>query len=280
MPSGRKDPSSPSVALEVVSRGPVDDHLGRPPLLFVHGLAGAAWIWQEAWLDRAAEAGWPVQAVSLRGHGGSAGRGRRWKITIDDYARDVEQVASRLPEPPVLVAHSLGAVVVGRVIARRPVRAVVMLVPVGVTHGLGTLVHNVRRIPVQVVRMVAARPLRLTADDILNVLATHDPVRAQRYIARLEDEPPLPQYQLVFHLPPGPPVGHPPVLVYGAELDKLVPYGDADRTAAYYGTKVRMLSGTGHYVMLDAARDTVLDTVLADLTDALNVDTDQAGGRR
>ena len=137
MPAGPKQSSSPSVELEVVSREPVRTHPGRPPLLFVHGLAGAAWIWQETWLDRAAEAGWSAHAVSLRGHGGSAGREHRWRITLDDYARDVQQVASGLPEPPVLVAHSLGAVVAGRLIARQPVPAVVLLVPVAVTHGLG-----------------------------------------------------------------------------------------------------------------------------------------------
>lgn len=260
--------------LEVVSREPAHARPGLPPLLFVHGLAGAAWIWEEAWLGRAASAGWSAHAVSLRGHGRSAGREHRWRISLADYVRDVQQVASGLPQPPVLVAHSLGAVVVGRVVARQHVPAVVMLAPVAVTHGLGTLGHNIPRIPGQLVRMVAGQPLRLTSDDILNVLAARDPGQAQRYIARLDDEPPVPQYQLAFHAPPGPPVGDPPVLVYGAEHDRLVPHADAARTAAYYGTTVRVLPGSGHYVMLDAARDQVLDTVLADLAAAVNPDAD------
>ncbi len=188
-----------------------------------------------------------------------------------DYAHDVVQVASGLPAPPVIVAHSLGCVVASRVIARHRVPAAVMLVPVGVTHGLGTLLHNVPRIPGQVARMVAGQPLRLSTDDILNVLAAQDPAQAQDYIDRLDSEPPVPQYQLPFHGPPGRPMGNPPVLVYGAEHDHLVPHGDAERTAAYYGTVVRDLPGTGHYVMLDAARDAVLDTVLDDLTEALGL---------
>jgi pimeloyl-ACP methyl ester carboxylesterase len=213
--------------------------------------------------------------VSLRAHGASAGREHRRRISLNDYAQDVHQVASRLTEPPVLVAHSLGAVVVGRVIARQPVPAAVMLVPGAVTHGLGTLVNNVPRIPGQLARMVAGQPLRLTTDHILNVLAARDPQQAQHYIDRLDDEPPVPQYQLAFHAPPGRPVGDPSVLVYGAEHDRLVPRGDAERTAAYYGTTVSVLPGTGHYVMLDAARDQVLDTVLADLAAALNPDANR-----
>ena len=69
-------------------------------------------------------------------------------------------------------------------------------------------------------------------------------------------------------------MGGPPVLVYGAEHDRLVPHGDAERTAAYYGTEVRVLPETGHYVMLDAGRDQVLDTVLADLAATLDLDAD------
>lgn len=272
MPDRLKRPPPPPVDVEVVSREPADAVPGRPPLLFVHGLGGAAWIWEEAWLGRAADAGWSAHAVSLRGHGASAGREHRWRISLADYVRDVRQVASALPEPPVLVAHSLGAVVVGQVIARQPVPAVVMLVPVAVTHGFGTLAHNLPRIPGQMLRMVAGQPLRLSADDILNVLAARDPAQAHRYIARLDDEPPVPQYQLAFHVPPGPPRGDPPVLVYGAEHDRLVPTRDAERTAAYYGTTVRELPGTGHYVMLDDARDTALDTVLADLDAVLDLD--------
>lgn len=265
-PAGSRD-----VAIEVLSREPAQPRPDRPALLFVHGLAGAAWIWAESWLDRAADAGWSAHGLSLRAHGRSGGAEHRWRVTMRDYADDVMNVASGLPAPPVIVAHSLGCVVAGRVIARYRVPAAVLIVPVGVTHGFGTLLHNVPRIPGQLARMVAGQPLRLSTGDILNVLAEQDRARAQAYIDRLDSEPPLPQHQLAFHTPPGRPVGNPAVLVYGAEHDTLVPHGDAERTAAYYGTVVRDVPGTGHYVMLDAARDAVLDTVLDDLTQVLGL---------
>ena len=59
------------------------------------------------------------------------------------------------------------------------------------------------------------------------------------------------------------------VLVFGAERDTLVPTGDVERTAAYYGTTVRWLPGIGHDVMLDAGHERALDAVLSDVTDAL-----------
>ena len=37
---------------------------GKPPLLFVHGLAHGAWCFAEHWLPAAAEHGFPAYAVS------------------------------------------------------------------------------------------------------------------------------------------------------------------------------------------------------------------------
>jgi hypothetical protein len=49
MARDRTDHTSSSL-VEVVSREPAEPQPARPPLVFVHGLAGAAWIWEEAWL--------------------------------------------------------------------------------------------------------------------------------------------------------------------------------------------------------------------------------------
>ena len=98
-----------------------------PTLLLVHGLTESAAAWPDA------VAGWSsryhVLAVDLRGHGMSP----RWDD--DSLARapqtlqeDLERVISSLPEPPVVVAHSLGGLMSLRVGVARPdlVRALVL----------------------------------------------------------------------------------------------------------------------------------------------------------
>jgi pimeloyl-ACP methyl ester carboxylesterase len=255
----------PPVQREVLNREPTEPVPGRPPLLFVHGLAHAAWCW-EPWLEQAAADGWSAHALSLRAHGGSGGRERRVRVSLREYVHDVLQEAVRLPRPPVLVAHSLGCVVASKVIARYPVAAAVLLTPIGVTHGLGTLVHNAGRNPRHVARMVAGQPVRLTSDDLFHDL---DADSCAEHVGRLDDEPPIVQYQLAFHGPPGRPVGNPPVLVVGADRDTLVPRVDVERTAAYYGTSVRWLPDIGHDVMLDRGQEDAWAQVLADLTEAL-----------
>jgi pimeloyl-ACP methyl ester carboxylesterase len=242
---------------------------GRPPLLFVHGLGHGAWCWAESWMPRAAESGWSAYAVSLRAHGGSGGRDRRHRVRLAEYEHDLLQTAVSLPRPPVVVAHSLGCVVASRVAARYPFAAIVLLTPVGVTHGLDLLAHTARRAPLHVARMTAGLPVRLRAVDLFHHL---DASTARGYVDRLDDEPPLAQLQIIARRPPAAPVGSPPVLVYGAAHDTLVPAGGVERTARFYGVPVRWLPDIGHDVMLDTGSEHALDTVLSDLSEVLGDD--------
>jgi pimeloyl-ACP methyl ester carboxylesterase len=257
---------APAVTREVRHAEP-EQPSERPPLLFVHGLAHGAWCWDEGWLTGAAERGWSAHAVSLRAHGASGGRERRRRTRLSEYEHDLLQEAARLPRPPVVVAHSLGCVVAARVAARYPFAAVVLLAPVDVTQGLDLLAHTARRAPLHVARMTAGLPVQLTDADLFHGL---DDASARAHLARLDPEPPLVQLQILLRRPPGTPVGRPPVLVYGAEHDTLVPARGVERTARFYGVPARWLPDIGHDVMLDEGSKRALETVLSDLESALD----------
>jgi len=261
-------PATP-VDREVLSAEPTPSDAGpsdRPPLLFVHGLQHGAWCWAESWLPRAAAAGWSAHALSLRAHGGSGGRDRRRRTRLSDYEHDVLQEAVRLPRPPVVVAHSLGCIVASRVAARYPFAAVVLLTPVGVDHAVDLLGRTVLRAPQHVARMSVGLPVHLSEVDLFAGLP---PASASELVSRLDPEPPLVQLQLLVRRPPRPAVQNPPVLVYGAQRDVLVPASGVERTARFYGTHARWLPDIGHDVMLDAGNEAALDTVLHDLSEVL-----------
>ena len=118
--------------LEVRSCLPVrgDGNGRKPPLLFVHGGYCDAWCWAPHFLPWFAARGYAAHALSLRGHGASGGRETMFVTGLDDFAADVEHVAAGLPMPPVLIGHSMGAAVIERLLATRPVRAAALLSPV------------------------------------------------------------------------------------------------------------------------------------------------------
>ena len=89
----------------------------------------ATWVWVRHFLPFFADRGYEAHALSLRGHGASEGHEllKFWRLW--DYVADVEQVASALPRPPVLIGHSMSGMVVQKVLHRRPGPAAVLLAP-------------------------------------------------------------------------------------------------------------------------------------------------------
>jgi pimeloyl-ACP methyl ester carboxylesterase len=250
-------PPRPVSHREVISAVP-DVDSGRPPLLMVHGLAHAAWCFGEHWVPAAAAQGWPAHAVSLRGHGGSAGARHLRTTTTRDYVHDVLQTITDLPEPPVLIGHSNGALVAQLVAERYPVRGLVLLTPAPLHSAVGDLVAIGRDRPADLARAVVGRTLSM-APDIL--FAGLDPQTAQAYSDRTGLESPLVQWELLLRRRVGP--IRCPVLVIGTPQDRLVRPADVQRTADAYGVEPVWFPGMGHDVMLDVGWDRVLDTVLA-----------------
>jgi pimeloyl-ACP methyl ester carboxylesterase len=250
-------PSAPVAHREVISALPAED-TGRPPLLMVHGIAHAAWCYGEHWVPAAAEAGWPAYALSLRGHGGSGGARHLKRTLMRDYVHDVLQTITELPAPPVLIGHSMGALVAQLVAERYPLRGLVLLTPAPAHSAIGSLMAVAKDRPADALGATVGRTLSMEPEILFEGL---DRPTAQAYSARTQTESPLVQWELLLRRRIGP--VRCPVLVIGTPGDRLVRPADVQRTAEAYGVEPVWFPGMGHDVMLDAGWDRVLDTVLA-----------------
>lgn len=246
-------PTQP-VHLEVIARDVPDSD--SPPLLFLHGLGHAAWCYAEHWQEAAAARGYSSYALSYRGHGGSGGQNDLRRATLRDYVHDVLQVITTLPQPPVVIAHSLGTLVAQRLLQRYPARAGVLMTPIPAGGIPGTVVQGMRRKPVDFTKAVLGATLRFSADDLFSDLP---PEVARGYVSRIGRESPWAQYAMLRPERLGPPLC--PVLVVGAEDDRLVAAADVERCARALGTQPLWVPG-GHDVMLDGSCPDVLDTIL------------------
>lgn len=229
----------------------------KPPVLFVHGVAHAAWVFHEYWMAPTVERGYPAYSLSLRGHGGSAGHCKLRQTMMRDYVHDIMQTITELPQPPVLVGHSMGALLAQLVAERYPVRALVLLTPAPAHGGLAALGKMFRQWPLDTLGVIGGRTLPMRRDTLFTGL---DESTGERFAARMGRESPLAQYELLRRRSIGPIAA--PVLVIGAEHDALVPAGDVRRTAARFGVQPVWMRGMGHDVMLDAGWDRTLNVVL------------------
>jgi pimeloyl-ACP methyl ester carboxylesterase len=248
--------------LELRSRLPSRANGRKPPLLFVHGGYSDSWCWDAFFLPWFARQGYAAHAVSLRGHGASAGSEMLFIAGLDDYAADVERAVAQLPSPPVLIGHSMGAAVVERLLSTRPVRAAALLAPVPPAGLLTIAARLATERPDYLMSMMHLDGTRLSSHvlDTLRPYYFSDDVapeilaEATRHLGA-ESPRALLDLSLRLHwqLPERNGV---PVLVLGAEGDRIATADDVAATARHHGVMAVMLPGLAHMMMLERKWET------------------------
>lgn len=77
------------------------------PIVMQHGMWHGAWCW-EPWQRLLAEWGWESHAHSLPGHAKSDRQRPVWLCTLDYYLAFFKREIERMPDPPVVMGHSMG----------------------------------------------------------------------------------------------------------------------------------------------------------------------------
>ncbi|MEQ8700185.1 MAG: alpha/beta hydrolase [Bauldia litoralis] len=103
----------------------------RPTVLFIHGMWGGGHQWAD-WQAFFGERGFDTRAPTLRHHDvdpAGAPPEALGKVSLLDYAADLEAEIDALPDKPILVGHSMGALIAQILAARGRCKAAVFLTP-------------------------------------------------------------------------------------------------------------------------------------------------------
>lgn len=241
--------------LEVLAHGPQGRPAASPPLLFVHGAYVAAWCWEEHFLPWFAARGHAAYALSLSGHGASRRREHLDSYSIDDYVRDVAEVAAALPEPPVLIGHSMGGLVIQKYLEEHAAPAAVLLAsvpPQGLWSSAFGLMFRKPSVLQDLNRMMEGGhpPVEGLRDALF-----HQPVdqgALLSYYRRSQPESHRAIWDMtLFNLPRPHLLTGIPMLVLGASHDHLIPPSQVELTAHTYGVKAEIFPEMGHGMMLE-----------------------------
>jgi len=247
----------PEPHLEIRSHLPDGRSRGRPPLLFVHGGFCDGWYWEPHFLPWFAAQGYASHALSLRGHGRSGGRDTLFLAGLDDYAADVERVASELTEPPVLIGHSMGAAVIERLLATHPVRAAALLAPVPPAGLLLVASRLATERPDYFLHVTQLDPAHLTR-RVLQALQPYyfspdvDPQVLREAVRHIGQESPRAIFDLSLRLHwQLPERNETPVFVLGAQGDRICTPDDVRATARHHSVEPVLIEGLAHMLMLE-----------------------------
>jgi pimeloyl-ACP methyl ester carboxylesterase len=235
-----------------------------PPVLFVHGLWHGAWCWDEHFVPWFREHGYDASAVTLRRHDQPHAPGLR-TTRIREYVEDVAAAAANMPEPPVVVGHSMGGFVTQLYLAEHPAPAAALLASIPPSGIFGAT------------RRAAMRhPLRFLASNVTLSLygLVRTPERASemffspevpaadvaRYQSKMTDDAFAAYLDMLFFVRPKVSEIKTPILVIGGEKDWTITRPDVESTARAYGAEMAMFPAS-HDLMLEPCWESVAQRI-------------------
>jgi len=238
----------------------------RPPILMIHGAYTHAGSWRHTFMPWFAARGHDVHALSLRGHGGSDGRGLIDAWGLDDYRNDVERALAAIGRPAIVFGSSMGGLVLQRLLAlgTRPLAAVLLgsVPPAGLMASMS--------------RMAIKRPQSLGSlvqlamgvrhgRGMLELLA-HDPMPMDDesdVLRLLGRESGRALWEMTWTPMPVRPDGNRgvPMLAIHGEQDLMIPPSALDEITRCWQAEPLRVTGVGHVPMIERRWRTVAGAI-------------------
>ncbi len=258
-----------------------------PVIVFVHGmyLNGESW---QPWIDRAAARGHDSLAPSWPFHDGDPaqlratirpGLGRLTFGAVVDY---LKAVIDALPEPPVLVGHSIGGLAVQKLLHDGYGRAAVAISSAP-PQGVLTLAPDFFRANWPHVNPFAgSRPIEMTRErfhwTFCTTMTRADSDARVRPLRRPgePERPAIDPHRSGAHRLQGP---HPPLLMLAGDTDHLTPEHLVRRNAARYTqpVEVRTFPGRAHFICNQPGWEEVADAAFEWIDDPPGSDGSRLG---
>ena len=232
-----------------------------PPLLFVHGYFGLA-IAFERMMARMTSKGHRCVAIDLRGHGDSALDGDLGKVSIHDYADDVDRVA-RLLGDPIIVGHSMGGLLAQLAAVRGVAKGIVLLSPAP-PRGIPVLsfklaIHQARYMPA----ILTSRVVVPGRSDLRILVLNRVPEAEREMLLDLmvPDSGRAALQMSILGVPVDRGQVKVPTLVIAGDQDLFIPLSRGRRVAARYNAPIRVAPGRGHMLIIEPGYEELCDWI-------------------
>jgi pimeloyl-ACP methyl ester carboxylesterase len=228
-------------------------------VLLIHGALHGPWCW-DGFARHLAAQGHEIRAVDLRPRKGM------WR-RVRGYVEEAERTAAAFATPPILVGHSLGGLVVQKLLEGNAAPGGVLMACPLPGGALRAVARQWLRHPGPMLRAGLTRRFRpLVATPALVRAHFFTPDTPQDIVdgcfAQLEDDSAFALFATQATWP-RPSRVTAPILVLGATRDAMVSAGSIRRTARAYRTEAEIFPGLGHDMMLDRGWEAVAERIAA-----------------
>ncbi len=240
----------------------------RPPVVLVHGLFGAAWYFSryQTFLARRGHASY---AVNLCGRAGSRPVADLGRTSVAEYVADAEDAMRAAAADsggalPIVLGHSMGGLIVQKMVETVPARAAVLLCSAP-PRGIPVLGWKLlwKQIP-YLGDVVLSRAMTPDADDLIELMGSRftEAERAEVSGGFLPDSGLAGREMLLGKITVDAARVRTPLLVVGAGNDRLVPPSVARKLARRYKAPLVMHEGMGHFLVMEEGWEKVIGGIV------------------
>ena len=232
----------------------------KPTLLFLHGAFVTHEPWRP-WLERFGARGFPGIAPARRGRlgrGPAEARGLRFQ----DYLDDTLAALDALPEPPIVVGHSLGGLLAQKVAELGRVRAMVLVCPVPAAMLTAQAVALPAYLPM-LPRILSGAPVIPTngACSRLALNAMPETDRAAEHASLVHESGTVYRELMMGAIKVDPTRIKCPTLVVGGAQDHIISTDLLRFTSERYGAELQLYPEHAHWILAEPGWELVADRI-------------------
>ena len=227
---------------------------GCPPLLFVHGVLHAARCWSHRFIPYLQNQGFHCFSLDLPGHGEDQAQFTH-QIGLRDYLQAVRQAVETIPQPPVLVGHSMGGYLIQRFLEKHTLPGVILIAPLPPEGFRKPTWRLFRHAPGAffdaLLHLEMARAFRTPAQ--VRWAMYRDDLAESDLLERMDEigREPFKAYVDMLLQHARRPKQTTPALILAPEADRLISVADCRRTADWLSGEMVILPQAAHNVLLD-----------------------------
>jgi pimeloyl-ACP methyl ester carboxylesterase len=225
----------------------------KETIVFVHGMSHGAWCWEENFIPYFQELGYECIALNLPGHE-IPGSTQRISYTLGDYVQALHQVVSRLDQPPIIIGHSMGGMILQRYLKTGRCKKAILMSSVPPSGVLRASLRALFRYPGLIPYLVQ-----------LNLLGGFKKYPQLMFNENSRFATLMCAESFLAYLGLFIPVYHPisiPMLVIGGSEDGLITVKEFQQMAKQYKAGLKIIEGGSHDLMLDTDYTKTADAII------------------
>ena len=214
----------------------------KETIVFVHGMSHGAWCWEEYFIPYFEKKCYHCIAFDLPGHS-HKGSTERISYSLSDYVQALHQAVSKLDQPPIIIGHSMGSMILQRFLKTGHCKKAILLSSVPPSGVLRASLRALFRYPGLIPYLLQL--------DLLGGFKKYPQLmfnKTSRFASCMCAESFIAYLGLfipVFHR------SSVPMLVVGGSADGLISVKEFQQTAKHYGAELEIIEGGSHDLMLE-----------------------------